>query len=179
MIAFFLSVLESDEDKQKLAEIYEQCHEQVEQTTMRILKNQHDAEDAVQNTFMQVIRHFNKVYELPFEKLPYWIIAIAKNEALMILRKKKKIVHLEDWDTFALEDEHISGYEELVQLFSKLPETYRAVLEMKILLDYSGKEIAQHLGISETAVNTRISRGRTLLRKIIEKEGYIYDGSES
>ena len=63
-------------------------------------------------------------------------------------------------------------YNELVALFSKLPETYRAALEMHFLLEYSGKEVAQKLDISESAVNTRISRGRALLREIIEKEGW-------
>ena len=66
----------------------------------------------------------------------------------------------------------ISSYDEIVKLFGRLPETYRGALEMKLLLDYSGKEIAQHLGISETAVNTRISRGRALLREIMEREGF-------
>lgn len=59
MLSFFLSTLECDADKQKFIEIYEQCHEQVEKAAMRILKNQHDAEDAVQNTFMQIIKHFD------------------------------------------------------------------------------------------------------------------------
>ena len=76
------------------------------------------------------------------------------------------------WDAVVEESESISDYDELVQLFSRLPETYRAALEMKFLLDYSGKEIALRLGITETAVNTRISRGRALLKDILEKEGF-------
>ena len=52
------------------------------------------------------------------------------------------------------------------------PPTYRSALEMRLINGYSGKEIAQHLGISESAVNTRISRGRALLREIAVKEGF-------
>jgi RNA polymerase sigma-70 factor (ECF subfamily) len=70
------------------------------------------------------------------------------------------------------EAESISEYSQLVQVFSRLPETYRAALEMKFLLDYSGKEIAQRLGISEAAVHTRISRGRALLKELLEQEGF-------
>lgn len=58
-----------------------------------------------------------------------------------------------------------------MELFARLPDTYRAVLEMKYLLGYSYKEISIRLGISETAVNTRASRGRALLRKYMEQEG--------
>ena len=172
MLAFFLAVLESEADREKFTEIYEQYHGLVEKTAMRILKNQQDAEDAVQNTFVQVIRHFEKVFEIDCKDFPFWIISIVKNEALMILRKKKRVVQLEDWDSISVKAESVSDYSELVQLFSKLPETYRAALEMHFLLEYSGKEIAQKLGISESAVNTRISRGRALLKEIIEKEGY-------
>ena len=46
-------------------ELYEENHVRAEQTALRILKNQHDAEDAVQNAFMQIIRHFEKIDESP------------------------------------------------------------------------------------------------------------------
>ena len=46
------------------------------------------------------------------------------------------------------------------------------MLEMRLLLGYTGKEIARHLALSESAVNTRIFRGRALLREIAEKEAF-------
>ena len=94
-----------------------------------------------------------------------------KNEALMILRKKRNVVPLEAWDRFEQGADSIAGYTELVELFRQLPETYRAVLEMKLLIGYTDREIAQKLGLSETAVSSRASRGRALLRKLVEKEG--------
>ena len=168
MLAFFLAVLESNEERQQFAAIYEQYHERMEQVALHILGDRHNAEDAVQNAFLQVIKHFEKIYEIPCEELPFWIISIVKNEALMILRKKRNVVPLEDWDRF--ERSAGGGYTELVELFRQLPETYRAVLEMKLLIGYTDREIAQKLGLSETAVSSRASRGRALLRKLIEKE---------
>ena len=171
MLSFFLAALESDADRQTFAAIYDQYHAKMENTAMKILKNQGDAEDAVQNAFMQVIRHFEKTYQIPCEDLPFWLISIVKNEAYMILRKKKQTVSLEDWPNFSKKAADVSDYAELVELFAELPDTYRRVLEMKILLGYTDKEIAAHLGITETAVSTRASRGRELLRKVLEKEG--------
>ena len=121
---------------------------------------------------MQIIRHFEKIYEIPCENLPFWIISIVKNESLIILRRKKRTVSLEDWDNFAAEAEDVTGYQELVGLFARLPESYRAVLEMKILLGYADREVAEKLGLSRAAVSTRANRGRALLRKIAEKEGF-------
>lgn len=172
MISYLLAILESDEDKLRLIELYEEHHVRVEQTALRILKDPHDAEDAVQNTFLQVIRHFDKISEIPCKKLGFWLISIAKNEALMILRHKRREIPQEDWDTFSADVSDPIDYNELVQLFSQLPPTYRSALEMRLISGYSGKEIAQHLGISESAVNTRISRGRALLREIAVKEGF-------
>lgn len=172
MLLFILDALESDADKRKLVEIYDQYQLWMEKTAMGILKNQKDAEDAVQNAWIQIIRHFEKISEIPCKKLPAWIITIVKNEARMILRKKKRDLPSEDWGAVAAQGEQVSDYKELVALFSRLPETYRAALEMKFLLDYPNKEIARRLGLSEEAVNTRISRGRALLQEILEKEGF-------
>ena len=153
MLVLFLSILENDDERRRFTNIYEQYHEKMEQVAMRILQEQHDAEDAVQNSFVQ--------------------ISIVKNEAFMILRKRRQnnTVPLEDSNSF----ERISGdtaeYEEIVGIFRQLPETYRAVLEMKVFIGYSDKEVAAHLGISETAVSTRANRGRSLLKKMMEREG--------
>lgn len=98
MLAVLLAALESDADRQKFIEIYEKYHVQMERTAMRILKEQSDVEDAVQNAFMQMIRHFEKIFEIPCEELPFWIISIVKNEARAILRKNRRTVSLEDWD---------------------------------------------------------------------------------
>lgn len=172
MLSFFLAMLETEEDRQKFALLYEQCNEKIEQKAKQLLKNQQDMEDAVQNTYIQIIRHFENVYKISCDELPFWCISIVKNEAYMILRKNQKTIPFEEWDAVAEDTDLISGYEDIVNLFRRIPETYRAALEMKLLLDYTGKEISQHLGISESAVNTRISRGRMLLRELAEKEGF-------
>ena len=168
----YLQMIETDEDKQRFAEIYMQTHARAEQTAIRLLHNQQDAEDAVQNAYVQVIRHLEKTKEIPCKDLPFWIISIVKNEALMILRKKKRVMLLEDWDGAVEEAEGISDYQSLVRFFASLPETYRAAMEMKYLIGYSSREIARYLDISEDAVNTRLLRGRKLLQSILEKEGY-------
>ena len=171
-MAVLLAALESDADRQKFIEIYEQYHAQMERTAIRILKEQNDVEDAVQNAFMQIIRHFEKIFEIPCEELPFWIISIVKNEARIILRKNQRTVPLEDWDRLTKSIDDISGYTELVDLFTRLPQTYRSVLEMKMLYGYSDNEISKRMGISKTAVSSRATRGRAMLREIVGKEGF-------
>ncbi len=172
MLAYFLAALESDADKQAFTKLYEENHVRMEQAALRILKDQGEAEDAMQNAFLQIIRHFEEIYKIPCDKLPFWCVSIVKNEALTILRKKKRMVYMDDLPNIDVEAASVTNYAGLVRLFAKLPDTYRAVLEMKLLFGYSEKEIADHLGISPSAVGTRIFRGKALLREIVEKEGY-------
>ena len=173
LLTFLLAALESDEDRALFTEIYEQNHDRMEQTALRILKDSHDAEDAVQNAFLQVIRNFDALLEIPCKKRIFWCISIVKNEALAILRKKKKTIliieELEENPAAGVEE--AMSYKEVVRLFAQLPETYRSVLEMKMILGYSGKEIAKRMGLTENTVNVRITRGRAMLREIAGKEG--------
>lgn len=82
MLSYLLAALESEEDKRRFTELYEENHVRAEQTALRILRDPHDAEDAVQNAFLQVIHHFDEISEIPCKKLGFWIISIVKNEAL-------------------------------------------------------------------------------------------------
>lgn len=169
MLSLFLAALENDRDRERFRALYDRYGPRMERTALRILRDQSDAEDAVQNAFLQVIRHFEKIDSIPCEELPFWLVSIVKNEALTILRKRKRELSFEDWDAVTETAEDVSSYHELVDLVQRLPETYRAVLEMKLLLGYPDKEIAARLGLTETAVSTRANRGRALLRKIMEE----------
>lgn len=168
-----VSMIESDEDRRVFTKVYNRYN----QTALFVAYKYfpHDsqaAEDAVQNAWVQVIKHFEKVYQIPCDKLVFWIISIVKNEALMLIRQDRKCDPIEDWDAITEDASHLLNYQELVSLFRRLPETYRATLEMKFLLHYTNQEIAQYLHMTESAVGTRVNRGRKLLKDILEKEGW-------
>ena len=168
MMWYLLSVLEDEQERQKFVRIYEKYHDRMEKTAIRILLNQADAEDAVQNAFMRVIEHFQQALESPCEELAFWLISIVKNEALMILRKNKKIVPLEEnWEAFAESAEETQSYSDLVALFARLPESYRSVLEMKMLIGYTDREIAERLGIFKRVLNGHLENVRYRLGKLV------------
>lgn len=74
MLSYLLAALESEEDKLRFTKLYEENHVRAEQTALRILRDPHDAEDAVQNAFLQVIHHFDEISGIPCKKLGFWII---------------------------------------------------------------------------------------------------------
>ena len=140
-----------------------------------ILHNRQDAEDAVHNAFLKIIKKFSRFQNTPAQDLASQIVVIARNEAISLLRKRKGDAPLEEQDGLAAPSEAVSDYHALVDSFTRLPRTYRAVMEMKLLLGYSDGEIAAKLGLSKTAVSTRVSRGRQMLRDIVEQEGFLME----
>ena len=100
---------------------------------------------------------------------------VAKNAALDILRTERQTEPFpEDWDPPA-QNEHQEEYAYLISLIRALPESYRRILELKCVQELSNREIARRLKLKESTVASRVMRGRTMLRKCLEKEGYVND----
>lgn len=175
MLICYLQMLNTPEEKIRFEQIYLKYRSLMYHVANSVLHNCQDAEDAVHNAFLRIIRKFSRFQNTSAEDLAPQIVVIARNEAISLLRKRKGEAPLEDQDGLAEPSESISGYHALVASFAQLPQTYRAVMEMKLLLGYSDKEIAAKLGLTKTAVSTRISRGRQLLRGIVEREGFLLD----
>ena len=175
MLICYLQMLDAPEEKIRFEQIYLKYRSLMYRVADRILHNRQDAEDAVHNAFLQVIRHFKRLQNTPAQDLAPLVTVIARNEAISLQRKKREETPLEDQDGLAEPLETVTDYHALVDLFTRLPQTYRAPLEMKLLLGYSDGEIAARLDLSKTAVSTRISRGRQLLRDIVEREGFLLE----
>jgi len=172
MLAFYLQMLDAPEERVRFEQIYREYRGLMYHVADSVLHNGQDAEDAVQNAFLRIIKHFSKFRNTPAGDVAPQLVVITRNEAISVLRKKRDAAPLEDWDGFAETSENVADYHALVDSFTRLPQAYRAVMEMKLLSGCSDGEIAAKLRLSKTAVSTRISRGRKLLRDIVEREGF-------
>ena len=96
MLAFYLSLLETDEDR-ALFEFYFHQHEQsVLKIVMKLLRNQAMAEDAVQNGWVNLIKNFEKFVQLSMQERDGYIVSIMKNAARNVLRQETRFVGLEE-----------------------------------------------------------------------------------
>ncbi len=172
MLIYYLQMLDTPEEKIRFEQIYQQYRSLMYHAADHVLHNSQDAEDAVHNAFLQVIKHFSKFQRIPARDLAPQLTVIAKNEAISILRKKRDAEPLEDWEISEEASEDAANYHALVDSFTRLPQTYRAVMEMKLLSGYSDGAIAAKLGLSRTAVSTRLTGGRRVLRASVEREGF-------
>lgn len=148
---------------------------------LKMLNQQQDAEDVLQETFLKAYRGLKSFDGR--SKLSTWLFRIATNEALMILRRKhpdflsidepieteegeQEPIQIVDW--CCLPENEFLSVESRVRLDAaviKLPESLRVVFILRDINDLSTHETAEVLGLSDTAVKTRLSRARLRLRE--------------
>ena len=175
MLAICLAMLETEQDQRRFTRLFEAHEKKIYGVALHILGNQTQAEDAAQQTWLKLVQNWDRVSALPWEETEGYAVTVAKNCAMDILRTERRTTAFpEDWDPPAPED-HQDEYDYLVSLIRALPESYRRILELKCVEEESNRDIARRLHISESAVSTRVLRGRAMLKERLEKEGYIYD----
>ena len=133
-----------------------------------VCKNAQDAEDIVQDTF---IRYYTLNKEFDNEQhIRAWLLRVAINKAKnanhTFWRRNK--LSIEDYmETLTFETPQS---ENLFETVMQLPEKYRIVIHLYYYEDYSVREIADILRLSESNVKVRLSRGRSLLKKVLKEE---------
>ena len=137
-----------------------------------VCKNAQDAEDVVQDTFIQYYST-RKQFETE-QHVRAWLIRVAINKAKNVNNSfwRKNKVPLEEYmETLAFETKESA---ELFETVMRLPEKYRIAIHLFYYEDYTTSEIAEILKISISNVKVRLSRGRSLLKETL-KEEWEYD----
>lgn len=129
-----------------------------------------EADDVVQETFFRLIRHIRDGGSFESDAhVRNWLIRVAVNECKRVTLSSwfKRKVPLEDYaKTLVWNDPEES---DLFLAVMRLPKKYRTVIHLYYYEDYSIKEIAKLLDVSETAVSTQLYRGRKKLEeKLLE-----------
>lgn len=131
-----------------------------------ILTDKEDIEDALQNT---IIKSFQKINSL--EKNEYfrtWLIRILINECNEILRKNKRVTHLDDnTDTEIYSDSYENM--DLTRAINSLSEELRLTTVLFYFEDMSLKDVAKILKIPEGTVRSRLTRARGKLREVMSE----------
>lgn len=170
----FLTMLETDAERQLFMELYNQYGNAMLRVAQRYFLGEPTmAEDAVQNAWLRVVEKFSRLQDIPRKKRGAYLVVIAKNESISLLRKRHQELPFDDTIVADKGDFESDNAKDIIETIQKMPETYRAVIEMRFVEELSTKEIAVALGLKETTVNVRIHRGRALLMKKLREEGYV------
>jgi RNA polymerase sigma-70 factor (ECF subfamily) len=152
---------------------------------MRMLRNQQDAEDALQESFLQVYRGL-KTFE-GRSNFSTWLYRLATNVCLMKIRHRETepagMLPLEDFlprhedgeqptlQEWPEKPEEIlltkESREKMMEALGRLPAEYRAVFILRDIEGFSNAEAGESLGISVAAVKSRLHRARIALRGML------------
>ena len=151
-----------------------------------ILRNDHEAEDVVQETYVRAFTHLAEFRG--DSSLSTWLSRIAMNEALGRLRRQRPNVELSSLPSGTVEaqiiqfpllsatddPERTMAQREIQHVvegaIDELPEPFRMVFITRVVEGMNVEETADILGLKPETVKTRLHRARTMLRDNVEKK---------
>ncbi len=150
-------------DTAAFAELYERYKGRLYAYCLRFLRSEPWAEDAVHNTFLKMYTGVHSITSPHSFRL--WIFRVARNEALMILRDRKKEASMDPdavWDDETPFDIVVRKevHELAAQLLDKLSIAYREVIVLREFEQLSYAEIAGLTGTTVSSVKSRIFKAR-------------------
>ena len=158
-------------DTEALAMLYEQTKGAVYGFALSILKNAHDAEDVLQDTYVRVYNYAH-AYRASGNPMA-WMLEITKNLAYMLLRKKSRegTVSDDEPERFFSEDFSHDTAEALTvtQAMLKLSDTERQIITLHAVTGLKHREIAKLLGMPLATVLSKYNRSLKKLKDMLEE----------
>ena len=146
-------------DKWEVGKLYDTYAQDVYRLALSYLRNTQDAEDICHSVFLTLVE---KDITLFPGKEKAWLLKAAANACKNHLKSFWKLNREELDDRMVFADD---GDRDLWAIVGTLPPKYRAVIHLYYYEGYPQDEIARILGITRTAVQTRMQRARNLLKK--------------
>jgi len=134
---------------------------------LRMLRSPQDADDAVQESLLRAWRALPRFDgRAPIRA---WLYRIATNVCLTALRKRDRLVPIEDEDAVGVtepDDEAHSDAAQAMDITLRLPASQRAAVILRDVLGYPAREAATTLGTTPASVNSALQRARVSLGEI-------------
>jgi RNA polymerase sigma-70 factor (ECF subfamily) len=162
-----------------VAALVEQYATTLYRVAFSVLRNPSDAEDAVQEAFLRVLRHRESLDEVRDTRV--WLIRIVWNIVLDRKRRAKTRPETDDVDELArvlpangLSAEQRAAaaqhHAQVLACVDRLPPKERQVLTLSAFEELSSVEIAAVLGITESSVRSRLFRARNLMAELLDHQ---------
>jgi len=172
-------------DQAAYATLVEENASAIYRLALRLMGNEADAEDVLQETFLSAFKSINR-----FEgrsSLSTWLYRIASNAALMRLRRNEpeqvsvdepverddgEMMPRQFFDFCCLPEDDLlreEAREQMKQAIEELPPTLRSVFVLRDIEGLSTTETAEALDLSESAVKSRLMRARLKLREQLSR----------
>ncbi|MFA8435513.1 MAG: RNA polymerase sigma factor [Marinifilaceae bacterium] len=155
-------------------QLYKLYYKAMYNTCLRIVKEQQEAEDIMQEAFLAAFKSMHKYKgEVSFGA---WLKRIVVNRSIDYLKKKKidlcpideKLYKLSNSDHNSDSELHLEQVEKVKKAMNQLPDGYRVILNLYLLEGYDHEEISGILGISGSTSRSQYSRAKKKLMELLE-----------
>lgn len=178
MIAVYLSILDTDDERSRFEELYYMYRQDMMKTAMSILKNKHDAEDAVHEAFLRVSKYFSQISEIENTKIRGYLVVVVKNVSIDILNDKSKhfadnidsFENIDDGNSIEKELEFQFDVDVIKKALLQIHNTYYDILFLSEVKGYDINEISTLLNIPYKNAQKRLTRAKNKLYSLIKKE---------
>ncbi len=182
MIPCVLATIEDMDDRDFMESLYYSYNRLMYSEIRRILHDQWDTEDVLQETLIRLIGKIPLLRTLGRNQLVNYVISTARNTARNYLRDNKRVTQfafdesIDSLDETKTSDRALERLEliEMMQAvgeaWAQLDEKYKQALEMKYILEKSNEEIANEFDIGVNSVRMLLTRARNQLKTIMEDE---------
>ena len=174
MLIFYMSLIDSDESKDKFESLYLKYRKHMKHIAMKILDDEHLAEDAVHNAFVKIISNLEKFNKIDCQETRNLIVIIIRSVSIDMYRKRKREFENTDIlqnDISAETDFSMIEVADILNEIDVLPDIYKDILLLKVEYGYKDREIAKLLGIKVDTVSKRLERARKQLKKQLNEGG--------
>jgi len=161
-------------NRQAQFELYRLYSRAMYNLCLRMLRNEQDAEDVLQRSFIDVFSHLDSFrYQ---SSVGAWIKRIVVNNCINHLKRNK--IHIEELEPrhVPVEDEPVTLVEDDMDVYrikravSQLPDGYRTVFTLYLFEGYDHQEISEIMGITEATSKSQLSRAKQKVKQILTQE---------
>lgn len=176
MLAFYLSLIDNDNDRKLFERIYYAHRKQMLTLAFAILENEDDAEDLVHDVFCNIAeKYMQSLKNIKNEQdMKNYLLKATKNSALnkkrdskhhLSLDENESILNKEDLNDNEFLDIICSNisYQEVLSTIRSLDKKYEDVLYLHFVIGMTVPEVAEHLGRNKQTVKKQLLRGKILL----------------
>lgn len=171
-------MIDNEEERSKFEALYFKYRQLMFQVANDILKDDYLAEDAVHKAFEKIMKNLDKIHDVECPKTKGFIVIVVKHVAIDFYRKRKRenIVELNENEGIR---EYVLNVEQVVidkiehpltRAILLLPHHYSEIILLKYSHNYTERQIADLLGLSEENAKKRLQRAKKKLR---EKMGVV------
>lgn len=166
----YLQTIEAPRDKSKFEQVYHHWRGLMYHVAFRVLNNEQDAEDAVQQAFEAIAKNISKISDPLCSKTRAYVVTIVENKAIDLYRAKQR-------RAAAPLNEEAAGLTfnvpegGLAAAIGRLPARYRELILLKYAEGYKNEELMKMLGLSYSGVQSLDHRAKQKLRKLLREEG--------